>query len=229
MMTATKPNGFKTALRYLIPLLVIPALVMIGAFLFSAERYLIISLGVAVLSLLLFYTGIEEKKIGSRRMVLTAIFTALSVVGRFIPVFKPVTALTVIAAVYLGAESGFLVGSLSALISNIYFGQGPWTPFQMLAWGLIGLFAGLLADPLRRNRVLLLVYGVVSGIFYSMTMDIWTVMWYGGGFDPQLYKSAIIAAIPHTTAYVVSNVVFLALMADPFGEKLDRLRVKYGV
>ncbi|MBQ6152720.1 MAG: ECF transporter S component [Ruminococcus sp.] len=228
-MTATKPNGFKTALRYLIPLLVIPALVMIGAFLFSAERYLIISLGVAVLSLLLFYTGIEEKKIGSRRMVLTAIFTALSVVGRFIPVFKPVTALTVIAAVYLGAESGFLVGSLSALISNIYFGQGPWTPFQMLAWGLIGLFAGYLSAPLKKHRWALLCYGVLSGVFFSFVMDIWTVLWYNGGFSLELYLAALVSAIPYTVVYAVSNFIFLFFLAKPMGQKLERVKIKYGV
>lgn len=228
-MTAIRTNPFKTAMRYLIPLVVIPALVMLGAFLFSAERYLIISLGVAILSLLLFYTGIEEKKIGSRRMVLTAVFTALSVAGRFIPVFKPVTALTVIAAVYLGAESGFLVGSLSALLSNIYFGQGPWTPFQMLAWGLIGLFAGYLSQPLKKHRWAMLLYGVLSGIFFSFVMDIWTVLWYNGSFSLELYLTALVSAIPYTVIYAVSNFVFLFFLSKPLGQKLERIKLKYGV
>lgn len=228
-MTAIRTNSFKTAMRHLIPLVAIPALVLLGAFLFSAERYLIISLGVAILSLLLFYTGIEEKKIGSRRMVLTAIFTALSVVGRFIPVFKPVTALTVIAAVYLGAESGFLVGSLSALLSNIYFGQGPWTPFQMLSWGLIGLFAGYLSRPLKNHRWALLLYGVLSGVFFSFVMDIWTVLWYNGSFKWELYLTALVSAIPYTVIYAVSNFVFLFFLHKPLGQKLERIKIKYGV
>lgn len=228
-MIVIRSKTARDVLRCVIPFLLIPAVVLLGAAVFSEKRHAFVSLAVAGLSVVLFLTGFERKKTGSRRLVIVSVMTALAVVGRFIPVLKPVATVTIMTAIYLGGESGFLVGAMTALISNFYFGQGPWTPFQMLAWGLIGLFAGLLADPLRRSRVLLLVYGVVSGIFYSMTMDIWTVMWYGGGFDPQLYKSAIIAAIPHTTAYVVSNVVFLALMADPFGEKLDRLRVKYGV
>ncbi len=228
-MIVIRSKTARDVLRCVIPFLLIPAVVLLGAAVFSEKRHAFVSLAVAGLSVVLFLTGFERQKTGSRRLVIVSVMTALAVVGRFIPVLKPVAAVTIMTAIYLGGESGFLVGAMTALISNFYFGQGPWTPFQMLAWGLIGLFAGLLADPLRRSRVLLLVYGVVSGIFYSMTMDIWTVMWYGGGFDPQLYKSAIIAAIPHTTAYVVSNVVFLALMADPFGEKLDRLRVKYGV
>ena len=116
-------------------------------------------------------------------MVLVAVMTAISVLGRFIPFFKPITALTVITAMYLGGEAGFLVGSLSALLSNFYFGQGPWTAFQMLAWGLIGYVAGLIAESLKRNRALLLAYGVLSGIAFSLIMDVWTVLWYSAGFD----------------------------------------------
>ena len=228
-MTADKNRRLRSALRYLIPLCFIPVLVLIGSFLFSAQRYLILSFGVAVLSLILFYVGIEEKKIGTRRMVLTAIFVALSVVGRFIPLLKPVTALTVIAAVFLGAESGFLTGSLAALISNIYFGQGPWTPFQMLAWGLIGLFAGYLSQPLKKHRLALLLYGVLSGVFFSFVMDIWTVLWYSGGFDLSLYLAALVSAIPHTVLYAVSNFFFLFFLFKPMGEKLERVKLKYGV
>ena len=116
-------------LRYGIPFVLIPLLVAVSAIVFAGQRYLIISLGIAVLALLLFMTGFEHRNIGSRRMVITAIMTALSVFGRFIPVFKPITAICVMTAVYLGAEAGFFCGALSVLISNIYFGLGPWTPF----------------------------------------------------------------------------------------------------
>ena len=135
----------RAALRYGIPFVLIPALVALSAVLFEGQRYLIISLGIAVLALLLFMTGFEKRNIGSRRMVITAIMTALAVFGRFIPLFKPITAICVMTAIYLGAEAGFLCGSLSVLISNIWFGQGPWTPFQMLGFGLIGLIAGYLS------------------------------------------------------------------------------------
>lgn len=216
-------------LRYLIPLLLIPLLVALGGTVFSAQRYLIVSLGVAVLALLLFAAGIEQRTIGSRRLVLTAVLTALSVIGRLIPVFKPVTAITVIAALYLGAEAGFTVGAMSALLSNIFFGQGPWTPFQMLAWGLIGLIAGYLHTPLLKYRAMLLTYGVVSGVAFSFIMDIWTVLWYNGSFSLELYGAALVSAIPHTVLYAVSNFVFLLLLAKPMGAKLARIKLKYGV
>ena len=114
-------------------------------------------------------------------------------------------------------------------MSNFYFGQGPWTPFQMLAWGLIGLIAGYLAGPLKRSRVLLILYGLFSGVFFSFVMDIWTVLWYNGTFSPGLWVSAVAAAVPHTILYSVSNILFLWFLAKPIGEKLERVRVKYGV
>lgn len=219
----------RTILRYLIPFGLIPALVAVSALVFDGQRYLILSLGIAVLALLLFMAGVERKNIGSRRMVITAIMTALAVFGRFIPVFKPITAICVMAAMYLGAEAGFLCGSLSVLISNIYFGQGPWTPFQMLGFGLIGLFAGYTAEPLKRSVALLLGYGVLSGIAYSFIMDIWTVLWYSGGFDVNLYLAALLSALPFTALYAVSNVAFLLLLRKPVGNKLSRVKIKYGV
>ena len=162
-------------------------------------------------------------------MVIVAVMTALCFAGRFIPFLKPVAALTVITGLYLGGEAGFLVGSLSAVLSNFYFGQGPWTAFQMLAWGLIGLFAGMLSKPLLVNRILLLLYGALAGLGYSFFMDIWTVLWYNEGFSIKLYAAALVSAIPYTVSYAVSNVLFLYLLAPPFGEKLQRIKVKYGV
>ena len=228
-MLTIKNSGLRVFLRYAIPFALIPLTVLLGALVFDEKWYLLVAFLVAVLSLAVFLTGFEKKQTGSRRVVIASIMNALSEAGRFIPLLKPVTAVTVIAAVYLGGETGFLVGSLSAFLSDFYFGQGPWTPFQMLAWGLIGLCAGLLSSPLRRSRVLLLLYGAVSGIVYSLVMDVWTVLWYGGGFELSLYRAALITAIPHTLAYILGNCIFLYLLAKPFGEKLTRIKIKYGV
>ena len=228
-MIAIRSKRLRNVLRCGIPFVLIPSLVAISAFVFEGQRYLIVSLGIAVLALLLFMTGFERKNIGSRRMVITAIMTALAVFGRFIPVFKPIAAICVLTAVYLGAEAGFFCGSLSVLLSNIYFGQGPWTPFQMLGFGLIGLFAGYLSELFIRSRLALLAYGALSGLAYSFIMDIWTVLWYSGGFDPGLYLTALVSAIPFTIIYVVSNVAFLLFLHKPLGAKLNRIKIKYGV
>ncbi len=228
-MIVIKNKGVRNALRIILPFAVIPALVVLSGTVFKGKQYLLISALIAVFSLLLFAAGFEKKKTGSRRLVLVSAMTALCIVGRFIPFFKPITALTIITAIYLGPESGFLVGALSALLSNFYFGQGPWTAFQMLAWGMIGLISGYLAAPLKKSRILLLIVGALSGILFSIIMDLWSVMWYAGELNLTLYKAGLITALPHTALYTVSNLVFLWFLAKPFGEKLQRVKIKYGV
>ena len=218
----------RNILRWCIPFVGVPLLVFLSAVIFVDKRYLILSFGIAFLSLVLFWCGYEKKVVGSRRMVLAAVLTALCVAGRMIPLLKPVSALVILTGIYLGGETGFLVGALSALLSNFYFGQGPWTPFQMLAWGLIGLFAGVFSRFLRRKPVLL-GYGAVSGVLFSAIMDVWTVLWYNGTFQFSLYAAALWTAVPYTVLYLVSNVFFLWLLAKPIGKKLDRIVQKYGV
>lgn len=228
-MLVIKNNYLRNMIKLVVPFVLIPCLVFWGATVFEQRRYVVISIGVALLSLLLFAAGYEKKPVGSRKMVIVAVMTALCIVGRFIPLFKPITALTVITAIYLGSEAGFLVGAFSALLSNFYFGQGPWTPFQMLAWGMIGLMAGFAANPLKRYKWLLLAYGMLAGIIYSAVMDVWTVIWYDGSFRAELYLASFLTAIPHTIMYAVSNFIFLLFMAKPFGDKLERIKIKYGI
>lgn len=228
-MLLIKNKQLRNAIRIAVPFVLIPAITVIGALVFDEKKHIIISLAVAIFSLLLFAAGFEKKSTGTRRMVLVAVMTALCFAGRFIPFLKPVATLTIITALYLGGEAGFLVGALSAVLSNFYFGQGPWTAFQMMSWGLIGLFAGIFSKPLLKSQILLILYGAAAGIAYSFIMDIWTVLWYNQGFDIKLYLAALVSAVPYTISYTVSNMLFLFLLAKPFGEKLQRIKVKYGV
>jgi uncharacterized membrane protein len=130
---------------------------------------------------------------------------------------------------YFGSEFGFLTGALSALLSNFYFGQGPWTPFQMFSWGIIGLVAGLIAEPLKRNKILLIIYGVFSGAVYSLLMDIFTSLWLDGTFIPMRFLTAVATSLPIMIIYIISNVIFLLILTPLFGNKLERLRDKYGI
>ena len=212
---------------------IIPAVVAAGAWLFEDKQYAWISLCVAVLSCLPFLLYFEKKETSIKKMILIAVMTALSVIGRIlfapIPGFKPVTALVVITAMYFGPEAGFMTGALSAVLSNFYFGQGPWTPFQMFSWGIIGLIAGLMAEPLKRSKMVLTGYGILSGILFSQLMDIWTVLWADGTFNFSRYLAAMAAAIPFTAVYAVSNVIFLLVFAKPIGKILNRIKIKYGL
>ena len=216
-------------LKKSIPVIGFPSFVLIGSTVLNEKYHLAISFLGAIVALLLFVTDFEKKRTGTRRIVIVAVMTAMCFIGRFIPVLMPMTAFITLTGVYIGSESGFLVGALSAVLSNFYFGQGPWTIFQMLAWGMIGYIAGMVAEPLKRNRILLIVYGAIAGVAYSFIMDIWTVLWYNKGMDWGLYRSALVTAIPYTVSYAVSGVIFLGLLGKPFGEKLERIKIKYGV
>ena len=225
-MLVIRSERVRRILRILLPFAIMPAIVLLLPLGIQSQYYALVSF---ILVLLLFLAGFERRELGTRRMILVSAMTALSVLGRLLPLIKPITALTVLTAMYLGPESGFLVGALSAVLSNFVMGQGPWTPFQMLAWGLIGLFAGILAKPLRRLPVLLYIYGMLSGVAYSMLLDIWTTVWTYREFTLHEYGAAILSAVPLTCLYAFSNLLFLMILRKPIGDKLSRIRKKYGL
>ena len=188
----------------------------------------------AVMCCVPFFLSFERRAPSARELVLAAVMTAFSAAGRFIfapiPFFKPVTAIVVLSAMYLGPQTGFMVGALSAVISNIYFGQGPWTPFQMFCWGMIGFIAGIINKKTILERVVpLIIYGIIAGAGYSVVMDIWTVLSMDGVFTAERWLAAIISALPVTAVYCVSNVVFLLALRKPVGKRLERIKKKYGV
>ncbi len=211
----------------------VPAAVLLGGLLFREKYYAWMALLVAIVACLPLFYAFERKQSSSKELTVVAVLIALSVMGRFLfawlPGFKPITAITVIAAMWLGKEAGFAVGALSAVISNFYFGQGPWTPFQMCAWGLIGFAAGLLARLLQRHRVWLCVCGALAGVVYSLTMDVWVTVWADGTFLWTRYLASVLTALPITAGYAVSNVLFLLVLAKPIGEMLCRIKTKYGL
>ena len=87
----------------------------------------------------------------------------------------------------------------------------------------------MVVSKLKKNRPALAVYGIFAGIFYSMLMDVWSVLWFNNNFEMSVYLAALVTAIPYTISYAASNVVFLLLLGRPFGEKLERVKLKYGV
>ncbi len=218
-------------LRYLILLFGVLLCLGLGITVFSDRLYLFVSCVMALISCLPFFLSFERGKTGTGRTVLLAVMVALSVCGRivfaFLPHFKPVTAMVIMTGMYLGGEAGFLCGALSALLSNIVFGQGPWTLFQMVAWGLIGFLCGLIAPLLKKSKIALCAAGVFGGILFSFAMDIWTVLSAEATFRLDRYLAAVITAAPVTVIYAISNLLFLLILAKPIGDKLERVLHKY--
>ena len=230
----TKSKWVKLAINMTIIMLLIPLVIVIGAVFLEGKNYDIISIVVAVLCMVPFFLSFETSKIGARELVIISIMVALSVSMRMlfapIPAFKPISAIVIISGIAYGMESGFMVGALSALLSNIYFGQGPWTPFQMLSWGLIGVLAGLVfsRDKLP-NYILMIVIAIVGGIMYSLMMDVYTVFSIGDGWSFERYIAAVITSLPFMVIYAVSNVIFLLILARPIIKVTIRMRKKYGI
>ncbi|MDD5796537.1 MAG: ECF transporter S component [Oscillospiraceae bacterium] len=223
----------KKIIKYIVFLCAMPLLIIGGALIFPQKSFAVVSLLTVLFACVPFFISFEYKKSSSRTLVIIAVMTALSVAGRFvfspIPFFKPVTTIVIITALYMGEEAGFLTGALSAVISNFYFGQGPWTPFQMFAWGIVGFTAGILRKRILQSKIIMTIYALLSGILYSFIMDIWTTLWADGYFNISRFFASIATAAPVTAIYAVSNVIFLLLLAKPIGKKLDRIKTKYGL
>ena len=188
----------------------------------------------AAASCIPYYYKYEKKKPQTRVHVVLAVMTALTVISRMIfapvPGFKPVAAMVTICGMAFGRESGFLCGSLSAFVSNFFFGQGPWTPFQMIAWGSIGWFSGMLnrTGQMEKRKIRTAVFGILAGIWYSLVMNLWVVIGAGEGLEWIRYGAVFITSLPVTAEYCVSNVLFLWILVPGFMKRLNRVKYKYG-
>lgn len=228
-------NGQRKVISALVLFVVIPVVMYCGIAFLGDRKYYFISLLIMGLACVPFFLRFERRKPQAREILVIAVMAAISVAGRclfvVIPGFKPVAAITAITGFALGAEAGFLTGAMSALVSNMFFGQGPWTPFQMFAWGMIGFAAGLFSKRGRvvHNKWFLVLFGIVAGVFFSFGMDIWGAMSTYGVFSVEAYKLALISAVPFTIVYAVSNIIFLLVLTKPVMEKLERIKMKYGL
>lgn len=224
----------KLIISLIIYLILIPAVILFGIYLFNDRKYNFISMMIAFLACLPFFISFERKKIDAKELVALTVMIVMSVVGRLIfvvtPFFKPVTAITIITAIAFGPQAGFITGSMSALISNLYFGQGPWTPFQMFAWGIIGFISGVIFYKKKKpNLIVSMIVGILGGALFSFIMDIYTTFSMDEVFSIKRYLLYLTTALPVTIVYIVSNVVFLYFLTYPILNKLERLKTKYGI
>lgn len=172
----------------------------------------------------------ERTQPGSRMLALVATLAALAALGRIafapLPNVKPTTDIVLIAGLALGAAPGFVVGAVAALASNLVFGQGPWTPWQMVAWGLCGVLGALLARASGRDigRVPLAAACGVAGLLFGAIMDLSTWITYGAGQQTlDTYWAISATSLPFNLAHAAGNVAF----ALAFGPVLVRALLRY--
>ena len=216
--------------------LAVPFTIFAGIFFLRDSRYLFISLLICLECMIPFFVVFENRSIRAREIVIISVMCAFAVVSRaafyMLPQFKPMTAIVIISGAALGAESGFLIGSVSIFASNIVFGQGPWTPWQMFAMGLIGFLSGIIFGSGRTSfsRVTLSVYGFfVSLIIYGGIMDPAAMIM--SHIEPTADNLRIyyLTGLPLDTVHGISTFIFLFIGSEAFIKKLERVKLKYGL
>ena len=226
----------RTVTATLLILLLIPLTLFVGVYYFAGRKYYFISLLILLECMLPFFLIFEGRKPQARELVLIAVLVALNVAGRaaffMLPEFKPVVAMTILAGVAFGGETGFLVGAMTMLVSNMLFSQGPWTPWQMFAMGIIGWLAGVLyrKGVLRRGRLSLCIFGVIaSTVVYGGIMNPASALMWAHTINWNIIKSYYLTGVPIDLVRAIGTFFFLWLGAEPMLEKLDRIKTKYGL
>mgnify|MGYP004700482079 FL=1 len=226
----------RTVVATLLILLLIPLTLFIGAYYFDGRKYYFISLLILLECMLPFFLIFEGRKPQARELVLIAVLVALNVAGRavffMLPEFKPVVAMTILAGVAFGGETGFLVGAMTMLVSNMLFSQGQWTPWQMFSMGIIGWLAGVLyrKGVLRRSRISLCIFGVIaSTVVYGGIMNPASALMWAHTINWNILKSYYLTGVPIDLVRAIATFIFLWLGAEPMLEKLDRIKTKYGL
>ncbi|MBO4990837.1 MAG: ATP-binding cassette domain-containing protein [Firmicutes bacterium] len=217
-------------------LLFIPLTLLVGETYLAGKKYYFISLLILMECMLPFFLIFESRKPQARELVVIAVLCAIGVAGRaaffMLPQFKPVMAMTIIAGVAFGGETGFLVGAMTMLASNVLLSQGPWTPWQMFCMGIIGFLAGVLFRKgwLRRSRTSLCSFGALAAILiYGGIMNPASALMWADEINGKILLTYYISGFPMDCVHAAATWLFLWFGAEPMLEKLDRIKVKYGL
>ena len=215
-------------------LLLIPATIYFGLR-FSGRAYYVTSTLVMIETLVPFLLAFENRKPQARELVVIAVLSALAVAARVvipIPNFKAIFAIIMLSGIAFGPETGFLVGAISAFASNFFFSQGPWTPWQMFAYGFAGFWAGLIFHGRQKwcKPWILGIFGFLSILLLVGPMldccTVFTVL------SKLTWKNVLFIfgqGVPVNTVHGIGCSVTLMVLTKPLLYKLNRIQKKYGM
>ena len=189
----------RTKIATLLILFLIPITIFIGIYYLGDKKYYFISLLIILETMIPFAFAFENRKPKARE---------------------------------LGGETGFLVGAITAFVSNFFFGQGPWTPWQMFSFGIIGFLAGIMFQKgiLRKTKTDMCVFGfLVTFVIYGGIMNPASVIMWQSNININMVLSSYVMGMPFDFIHAVSTVFFLFFAAEPMLEKLERIKIKYGL
>ena len=224
-----KSNRYLVSVSILIVILLVASIVL-----FQYKAYLLLSFVIIGCIMLPMFARFEMREIGGREIVMLAMLAAIAAVGRVpfagLPSVQPTTFVIIMVGLVFGAESGFLVGAVAAIVSNIFLGQGPWTPWQMYAWGMIGMTAGLLRNTWWMSKLWgKCLFGFVWGYLFGWFMNIWIVVGNLESFSWEFFVGIYVASIYFDLAHALSNVFFLLVFGVSWIRILERFKKKYGL
>jgi energy-coupling factor transport system substrate-specific component len=199
-----------------------------------SEHYLLISIVLILTAMIPFYIRLERKAPDTRELVLVALMAALAAASRIpfasIPSVKPTSFIIIVSSLVFGSEAGFLIGATAALVSNLFFGQGPWTPWQMFGWGMMGFTAGLLRYTyfmsVKWGRA---VFGFIWGFLFGWIMNLNYLLGYMSGISWSTWIAVTVSSFYFDLAHSLSNVLFLIVFGSMWIRILQRYQVKYGL
>lgn len=200
---------------------------------YQRSHYMLATLLIAALSMVPFYIRFERKRVHAREIVFVALLTAIAAVSRVpfsaIPSVQPTSFIIIISGLVLGAESGFMIGATSVLVSNMFLGQGAWTPFQMFCWGMMGYSAGLLRNiSFIQNRKGMVLFGLFWGFLFGWLMNLTSVLNILGSLDWIEFVAIYTFSFYFDLAHALTNVVLLWFFGARFRYILTRFCTKYG-
>ncbi|MFD1849452.1 ECF transporter S component [Oceanobacillus bengalensis] len=220
---------------YLLIVSVIIFILLITAFVFfQYNAYLLMSLVIIACIMIPFFARFELKKIKGREVVILAILAAIAAIGRVpfagLPSVQPTSFVIIVTGLVFGSESGFIVGAVAAIVSNIFLGQGPWTPWQMFAWGMMGMSAGLLRNIWFMRKVWgQCIFGFIWGYLFGWLMNLWIVTSNIENFTWEFFVSIYVSSIYHDLAHALSNVFFLVVFSVSWVKIMNHFKRKYGL
>ncbi len=216
-----------------VALVALPIVMLIWAWLRLPNAALVTS-ACAIVALVPFFVSFEAERRRARDIMPIIVMTALAVAGRLIfapvPAVKPVTALIIITGLCFGRDEGFITGALTMLVSNIFFGQGPWTPWQMFTMGLIGYLAGVMGSHgLLKRRWSIGIFGFCMVFLYGFILDTWTIVGFVADMNAANAFATYAAGFFTNLAGAIGTVVFLVPIAISWPRMFGRIKSKYQI
>ena len=198
------------------------------------QYFFLLSTFMIIVSMLPIIWRFERRPLSAEEVILIAVLSALGAIARVpfsaLPSVQPTSFIIILTGVIFGCETGFLVGALSALASNLILGQGPWTLWQMFAWSMMGLSSGLFSHKLyNKASFTLCPFGFVWGFLFGWIMNIWSVFAFFDRITLSLFLTSMATSLYFDLSHAIGNVVFLVLFSKSWFQILGRVQIKYGL